>query len=53
MIEPLWIEVLTEILLSVMTYASNMLRSLCNNVFQLICNHLTSDGLKSITDVSK
>ncbi|EDV27082.1 uncharacterized protein TRIADDRAFT_54659 [Trichoplax adhaerens] len=49
--EPLWIEVLTEILLSLMTYPSSMLRSLCNSVFQLICNHLTSDGLKSITDI--
>ncbi|KAK3731456.1 hypothetical protein QZH41_013647 [Actinostola sp. cb2023] len=46
--EPHWVEVLTEILLSLLTRPSNLLRHVVDEVFTAIAPHLTQDALRII-----
>ncbi|XP_070572411.1 myb-binding protein 1A-like protein [Ptychodera flava] len=49
--EPEWIEVVTEILLSLLSQPSHLLRVVVDNVFKIICPHLTRDALQILLDV--
>lgn len=49
--EPHWVEVLTEILLSLLTRPSNLLRHVVDEVFTAIAPHLTQDALGIILQV--
>ena len=50
--KPHWVEVLTEILLSLLTRPSNLLRHVVDQVFSAISSHLTEGALQLILDVS-
>uniref|UniRef100_A0A8C0ZY81 Myb-binding protein 1A n=1 Tax=Castor canadensis TaxID=51338 RepID=A0A8C0ZY81_CASCN len=49
--EPPWVEVMVEILLSLLAQPSHLMRQVARTVFGHICSHLTSRGLKLILDV--
>uniref|UniRef100_A0A8C9WAX1 MYB binding protein (P160) 1a n=1 Tax=Scleropages formosus TaxID=113540 RepID=A0A8C9WAX1_SCLFO len=49
--EPHWVEVLVEILLSLLSQPSRLIRQVCNAVFSRIAAHLTPAALHSILDV--
>ncbi|XP_051748916.1 myb-binding protein 1A-like protein [Ctenopharyngodon idella] len=49
--EPHWVEVVVEILLSLLSQPSRLIRSVCNTVFGRICPHLTQAALGSILNV--
>lgn len=50
--EPEWVEVTVEVLLSLLAQSSGLIRRVCNNVFGLICQHMTKNALQLILDVS-
>ncbi len=49
--EPHWVEVVVEILLSLLSQPSRLFRSVCKAVFSRICPHLTQEALSSILNV--
>eukprot|EP00096_Caligus_rogercresseyi_P011387 TRINITY_DN4464_c0_g1_i1.p1 TRINITY_DN4464_c0_g1~~TRINITY_DN4464_c0_g1_i1.p1 ORF type:complete len:905 (+),score=259.48 TRINITY_DN4464_c0_g1_i1:419-3133(+) len=49
--EPKWVEVIVDILLSLLSQNRSILRQVVNSVFLLICPSLTSKGLQMIVDV--
>ncbi|KAI8504946.1 Myb-binding protein 1A [Branchiostoma belcheri] len=49
--EPHWVEVVVEILLSLLSRPSHLLRTVVDNVFRVICPQLTRKGLQLILDV--
>ncbi|XP_012868804.1 PREDICTED: myb-binding protein 1A [Dipodomys ordii] len=49
--EPPWVEVMVEILLSLLAQPSHLMRQVARNVFSHICSHLTSRALRLILDV--
>ncbi|KAF4113848.1 myb-binding protein 1A-like protein [Onychostoma macrolepis] len=49
--EPHWVEVVVEILLSLLSQPSRLFRSVCKSVFSRICPHLTQEALSSILNV--
>uniref|UniRef100_A0A671QN32 Myb-binding protein 1A-like protein n=1 Tax=Sinocyclocheilus anshuiensis TaxID=1608454 RepID=A0A671QN32_9TELE len=49
--EPLWVEVVVEILLSLLSQPSRLTRGVCKAVFSRICPHLTQEALSSILNV--
>ncbi|XP_059404770.1 myb-binding protein 1A-like protein isoform X1 [Carassius carassius] len=49
--EPLWVEVVVEILLSLLSQPSRLTRGVCKAVFSRICPHLTQEALHSILSV--
>lgn len=51
--EPGWVEVMVEILLSLLAQPSLLLRRISKNVFIGICPNLTKRGLQLILDVSE
>ena len=51
--EPHWMDVVTEILLSLLTEASNLRRQVVDQVFNIIVPHLTSSSLKIILEVGE
>lgn len=50
--EPEWIEVVTELLLSMMSQGSNFARLAAKTTFSCLTDHVTPDSLGLITDVS-
>lgn len=50
--EPVWVDVMVEILLSLLAQPSNLMRQVVRNVFSHICPHLTPRGLQLILAVS-
>lgn len=51
--EPEWVEVIVEILLSLLAQPSLLIRRISNSVFGRICPNLTKKGLQLILDVSR
>ncbi|XP_048746975.2 myb-binding protein 1A-like protein [Ostrea edulis] len=51
--EPEWIEVVTELLLSMMSQGSNFARLAAKTIFSCLTEHVTPDSLGLITDVLK
>lgn len=51
--EPGWVEVMVEILLSLLTQPSLLIRRISKSVFVRICPNLTKRGLQLILDVSE
>ncbi|XP_056313310.1 myb-binding protein 1A-like protein [Danio aesculapii] len=49
--EPHWVEVVVEILLSLLSQPSRLVRSVCKTVFGRVCPHLTQAALSSILNV--
>ncbi|XP_051024180.1 myb-binding protein 1A isoform X2 [Acomys russatus] len=49
--EPEWVEVMVEILLSLLAQPSNLMRQVVRNVFGNVCFHLTPRGLQLILAV--
>lgn len=49
--EPHWVEVVVEILLSLLSQPSRLIRCVCKAVFSRICPHLTQAALSSILNV--
>ncbi|XP_048221117.1 myb-binding protein 1A [Perognathus longimembris pacificus] len=49
--EPPWVEVMVEILLSLLAQPSHLMRQVARNVFGHICSHLTSRALQLILAV--
>ncbi|XP_075847869.1 myb-binding protein 1A isoform X1 [Microtus pennsylvanicus] len=49
--EPVWVDVMVEILLSLLAQPSNLMRQVVRNVFGHICSHLTPRGLQLILAV--
>ncbi|XP_073695834.1 myb-binding protein 1A-like protein [Garra rufa] len=49
--EPHWVEVVVEILLSLLSQPSRLIRNVCKAVFSRICPHLTQEALSSILNV--
>ncbi|XP_025025920.1 myb-binding protein 1A [Python bivittatus] len=49
--EPAWVEVIVEVLLSLLTQSSGLIRRVCKNVFGLVCQHMTKGALQLILDV--
>ncbi|KAM6163421.1 myb-binding protein 1A [Rhynchocyon petersi] len=49
--EPPWVEVLVEILLSLLAKPSHLMRQVARSVFGHICSHLTPHALQLILDV--
>ncbi|KAM5273503.1 myb-binding protein 1A [Ctenodactylus gundi] len=49
--EPPWVEVMVEILLSLLAQSSNLMRQVARSVFGHICSHLTPRALQLILDV--
>uniref|UniRef100_A0A8C3YV43 MYB binding protein 1a n=1 Tax=Catagonus wagneri TaxID=51154 RepID=A0A8C3YV43_9CETA len=50
--EPPWVEVMVEILLSLLAQPSHLMRQVARSVFSHICAHLTPRALQLILDVS-
>uniref|UniRef100_A0A8C9ZCH3 MYB binding protein (P160) 1a n=1 Tax=Sander lucioperca TaxID=283035 RepID=A0A8C9ZCH3_SANLU len=50
--EPEWVEVLVDILLSLLSQPSRHIRHVCRTVFSSICPHVTAAALTAILDVS-
>lgn len=51
--EPGWVEVMVEILLSLLAQPSLLIRRISKSVFVRICPNLTKRGLQLILDVSE
>lgn len=49
--EPVWVEVMVEILLSLLAQPSNLMRQVVRSVFGHVCSHLTPRGLQLILAV--
>ena len=49
--EPEWMEVVTEVLLSLLSHNSHLLRTVVKNVFSMLYPHLTSAALQIIVEV--
>ncbi|XP_066219496.1 myb-binding protein 1A [Saccopteryx leptura] len=49
--EPPWVEVLVEVLLSLLAQPSHLIRQVARSVFSHICSHLTSRALQLILNV--
>ncbi|XP_061755015.1 myb-binding protein 1A-like protein isoform X2 [Nerophis ophidion] len=49
--EPEWVEVLVDILLSLLSQPSRHIRQVCKTVFTSICPHVTAAALTAILDV--
>ncbi|XP_029143049.1 myb-binding protein 1A [Protobothrops mucrosquamatus] len=49
--EPAWVEVIVEVLLSLLAQSSGLIRRVCKNVFGLVCQHMTKGALQLILDV--
>ncbi|XP_051535591.1 myb-binding protein 1A-like protein [Myxocyprinus asiaticus] len=49
--EPHWVEVVVEILLSLLSQPSRLVRNVCKAVFGRICPHVTQGALNSILNV--
>ena len=49
--EPMWIEVITDLLLSLQSQNKHVLRQLANNVFAIACDDLTDEALDAILAV--
>ncbi|XP_054858045.1 myb-binding protein 1A [Eublepharis macularius] len=49
--EPEWVEVTVEVLLSLLTQSSGLIRKVCKSVFGLIAQHMTKGALQLILDV--
>ncbi|XP_051847497.1 myb-binding protein 1A [Antechinus flavipes] len=49
--EPQWVEVMVEILLSLLAQPSRLLRQVCRSVFARVCPHLNRRALQLILDV--
>uniref|UniRef100_A0A8C9UJH0 MYB binding protein 1a n=1 Tax=Spermophilus dauricus TaxID=99837 RepID=A0A8C9UJH0_SPEDA len=49
--EPPWVEVMVEILLSLLAQPSHLMRQMARNVFGHICPHLTPHALQLVLDV--
>ena len=49
--EPEWIEVLTELLLSLLSRPSQLMRRVVSTLFSVICQHLTASALDIILQV--
>ncbi|CAM1320793.1 Uncharacterised protein PB.7077, partial [Pycnogonum litorale] len=49
--EPVWIDVIVDVLLSMLSEGSKLTRTVVDNVFCLICPHLTVQSLQTILDV--
>ena len=52
MTDPDWVVVVTEILLSLLSKSSHLLRTVVDNVFKMICPHLTKEALGLLLNVS-
>lgn len=50
--EPEWVEVMVDILLSLLSQPSRLIRQVCKTVFSSICPHVTATALNAIIDVS-
>lgn len=50
--EPEWVEVMVDILLSLLSQPSRHIRQVCKTVFTSICPHVTAAALTAILDVS-
>lgn len=50
--EPDWVEVMVDILLSLLSQPSRHIRQVCRTVFSSICPHVTAAALTAILDVS-
>ena len=51
-IEPEWVEVVTEILLSLLSKPSHLLRTVVDGVFKMICPQMTPEALQLLLNVS-
>lgn len=51
--EPEWVEVMVDILLSLLSQPSRHIRLVCKTVFSSICPHLNLAALNAILDVSE
>ncbi|XP_070699639.1 myb-binding protein 1A-like protein [Pempheris klunzingeri] len=49
--EPEWVEVMVDILLSLLSQPSRLIRQVCKTVFSSICPHVTAAALTAILDV--
>ncbi|XP_076017396.1 myb-binding protein 1A-like protein [Genypterus blacodes] len=49
--EPEWVEVMVDILLSLLSQPSRHIRQVCKTVFSSICPHVTAAALSAILDV--
>ncbi|KAM9788729.1 myb-binding protein 1A-like protein [Neosynchiropus ocellatus] len=49
--EPEWVEVLVDILLSLLSQQSRHIRQVCKTVFSSVCPHVTAAALTAIIDV--
>ncbi|XP_030009084.1 myb-binding protein 1A-like protein [Sphaeramia orbicularis] len=49
--EPDWVEVMVDILLSLLSQPSRHMRQVCKTVFSSICPYVTADALTAILDV--
>lgn len=50
--EPEWVEVVVDVLLSMLSQGNKLTRAIVDNVFCLVCPHLTEQALQQILDVS-
>ena len=50
--EPNWLEVVTDILLSLLSQDQHLLRSLVLSVWSLLANHITVPALQQVLDVN-
>ena len=50
--EPEWVEVMVDILLSLLSQPSRHIRQVCKTVFSSICPNVTATALTAILDVS-
>lgn len=51
--EPEWVEVMVDILLSLLSQQSRHIRQVCKAVFSSICPHINAAALTAILDVSE
>ncbi|XP_063051734.1 myb-binding protein 1A-like protein [Engraulis encrasicolus] len=49
--EPHWVEVLVEVLLSLLSQPSRLIRNVCKTVFGRICSHVNQGAITAILDV--
>ncbi|XP_017543393.2 myb-binding protein 1A-like protein [Pygocentrus nattereri] len=49
--EPHWVEVVVEILLSLLSQPSRLIRNVCKTAFSRVCPHLTQPALSAILNV--
>uniref|UniRef100_A0A3B4BXJ1 Myb-binding protein 1A-like protein n=1 Tax=Pygocentrus nattereri TaxID=42514 RepID=A0A3B4BXJ1_PYGNA len=51
--EPHWVEVVVEILLSLLSQPSRLIRNVCKTAFSRVCPHLTQPALSAILNVRR